>query len=336
VSGTTRRLWGGPPGEALTAFETLMWRVEEDSTIRSTCVVVLTLDSTPKWDDLVGAHQRLVDVAPRMTHRIVKPPGALAPPRWSPDPHFDLTFHLRRVRLPDPADVGALMTALEHTAMSGFDRARPPWLGLLYEGFPDGRAAYALKIHHSLSDGKGIVALLDLLTADSPTVPSPVDPVAVEDVRPMSPLGALRADLEDSVAAVPRLVGATGRAAWQGVRDPAGSVGSVLRYGRSLQRVLTPAKAPPSPLLGRRSSNWRFAALDVDFATLRAAGKSVGCSVNDAYLAGLLGGYRRYHDAMNSPIGCGSCASARWSPGANPRSTTSTCSLPWPPGSPAP
>ncbi|HUR76112.1 MAG TPA: wax ester/triacylglycerol synthase domain-containing protein [Sporichthya sp.] len=299
------RTWGGGPGEALTAFETLMWRVEEDSTIRSTCVVVLMLDGTPKWDDFVAAHDRLLGRAPRLTHRVVKPPGALAPPRWSPDPHFDLDFHLRRVRLPDPADEGALLKALEQTAMSGFERARPPWLGLLYEGFPDGRSAYALKFHHSLSDGKAIVALLQLLTdseIDTAAAPQrePVD--VLPGARPLSPLDVLRVDIEDTVAAVPGVLGATGRAAWRGLRDPVGGASAAVRYGQSLRRVLAPAKAPPSALLARRSSNWRFAALDIDFSALRAAGRSVGCSVNDAYLAGLLGGYRRYHEAMESPI----------------------------------
>ena len=278
-----------------------MWRVEEDSAIRSTCVVVLMLDGTPKWEDFAAAHDRLLERAPRLTHRVVKPPGALAPPRWSPDPHFDLAFHLRRVRLPEPGDEAALFQALEHTAMSGFERARPPWLGLLYEGLPEGRSAYALKIHHSMSDGKAIVALLDMLT-DGDGAPrwSSVEPAPAG--RPLSPLGVLRADIEDSVAAVPRVLGATGRTVWRGLRDPVGGASAALRYGRSLRRVLAPAKAPPSPLLSRRSSNWRFAALDVDFPTLRSAGRSVGCSVNDAYLAGLLGGYRRYHEAMGSPI----------------------------------
>ncbi|MBA3742450.1 wax ester/triacylglycerol synthase domain-containing protein [Sporichthya sp.] len=295
------RTWGGGPGEALTAFETLMWRVEEDSTIRSTVVVVLMLDGTPKWDEFVAAHDRMVERAPRLTHRVVKPPGALAPPRWSPDPHFDLAFHLRRVRLPEPADEGALFKALEQTAMSGFERARPPWLGLLYEGLPDGRSAYALKIHHSMSDGKAIVALLELLT-DSDAAPQRDAVDLAPAGRSLSPLDVLRADIEASVAAVPGVLGATGRVAWRGLRDPVGGAGAAVRYGRSLRRVLAPAKAPPSALLARRSSNWRFAALDLDFPTLRAAGRSAGCSLNDAYLAGLLGGYRRYHEAMGSPI----------------------------------
>lgn len=295
------RAWGGGPGEALTGFETLMWRVEADSTIRSTCVAVLMLGGTPTWADVVAAHERLVERAPRLTHRVVKPLGPLGAPRWSPDPHFDLAFHLRRVRLPEPADEGALLKSVEHTAMSGFERARPPWLGLLYEGLPDGRSAYALKFHHSMSDGMAIVALLELLT-DSDAAPQRETLNLAPVARPLSPLDVLRADIEDSVAAVPRVLGTTGRIAWRGLRDPVGEASAAVRYGRSLRRALVPAKAAPSALLARRSSNWRFAALDVDFPTLRAAGRSAGCSVNDAYLAGLLGGYRRYHDAMGSPI----------------------------------
>jgi len=42
-----------------------------------------------------------------------------------------------------------LLEAAAQLAMSPFDRARPPWEAVLYEGLPDGRAAYVLKMHHS-------------------------------------------------------------------------------------------------------------------------------------------------------------------------------------------
>jgi diacylglycerol O-acyltransferase len=57
-----------------------------------------------------------------------------------------------------------------------------------------------------------------------------------------------------------------------------------------------------SPLLARRGRSWRFAAIDVAFADLRAAGKAAGGSVNDVYLAALLGGYRHYHAALGTPV----------------------------------
>jgi hypothetical protein len=42
--------------------------------------------------------------------------------------------------------------------------------------------------------------------------------------------------------------------------------------------------------------------MDVGFADLRAAGKAVGGSLNDAFIAALLGGFRRYHEEMGCPI----------------------------------
>ncbi|MCW3038621.1 MAG: hypothetical protein JWM31_526, partial [Solirubrobacterales bacterium] len=43
--------------------------------------------------------------------------------------------------------------------------------------------------------------------------------------------------------------------------------------------------------------------LDVPMRDLRAAGKALGGSLNDAYLAALGGGLRRYHEALDSSVG---------------------------------
>jgi hypothetical protein len=48
--------------------------------------------------------------------------------------------------------------------------------------------------------------------------------------------------------------------------------------------------------------SWRFSAFDVEFAELRGASKAVGASLNDAFLASLLGAFRRYHDELGQPI----------------------------------
>jgi WS/DGAT/MGAT family acyltransferase len=45
-----------------------------------------------------------------------------------------------------------------------------------------------------------------------------------------------------------------------------------------------------------RSLARRFGTIDVPLASLRAAGKAAGGSLNDAYLAALTGGLRRYHE----------------------------------------
>jgi hypothetical protein len=48
--------------------------------------------------------------------------------------------------------------------------------------------------------------------------------------------------------------------------------------------------------------SWRFHALDVMFGDLSAAAKTHGCSLNDAFLAALLGAYRLYHDEHGCPV----------------------------------
>ncbi|MCW3013461.1 MAG: hypothetical protein JWO02_553, partial [Solirubrobacterales bacterium] len=51
-----------------------------------------------------------------------------------------------------------------------------------------------------------------------------------------------------------------------------------------------------------RSGAWHFGTLDVEFAALRAAAKAADASLNDAFLASLLGGFRRYHEELGVPI----------------------------------
>jgi hypothetical protein len=70
----------------------------------------------------------------------------------------------------------------------------------------------------------------------------------------------------------------------------------------SLRRTLTPPQAPTSPLLAGRGTVWEFAALDVPLPELRAAAKLAGATLHDAYLAALLGGYRRYHTALGTEV----------------------------------
>eukprot|EP01034_Spumella_vulgaris_P020851 gene20851-26742_t len=69
--------------------------------------------------------------------------------------------------------------------MAPFDRARPPWEVILIEGLADGRAAYVLKMHHSLADGHGVMQLLS--QAHSQT--SEPGPAMTRPVRP--PAGSL-------------------------------------------------------------------------------------------------------------------------------------------------
>ena len=77
---------------------------------------------------------------------------------------------------------------------------------------------------------------------------------------------------------------------------PGESLARLTGWTSSLRRLMTADGAVPSALLRARSRARRFAALDLPLAALKEAARAAGCTVNDAYLAGLLGGFRRYQE----------------------------------------
>ncbi|GAA4799077.1 wax ester/triacylglycerol synthase family O-acyltransferase [Actinomycetospora chlora] len=287
--------------EELTGFEALMWRVEADPRMRSTVVIVETLDLEPDWDRFVAATDWASRVVPRFRERIVTPFLGAGTPHWALDPDFDLHYHLRRLRLPEGTGLPGLFTLAEQTAMTPLDPSRPLWEATLVGGLPDGGAALLFKLSHVLSDGMGLAQLLAGLHSrtrepmtDKPQPPPPSGPPATftrELVRQArSDLGLVGGAARGALGAAASLV------------RPDRAVRDAVSYVVSARRVLSPPPAPPLPVLSHRSPSWRFRTLDVPFADLRAAGKSVGGSVNDAYVAGLLGAFRRYSQRRGEPL----------------------------------
>src|SRR5438105_1274932 len=146
----------------MTDWEAVMWRAEVEPRTRSTGVLLEILDCEPDWNRLVAAHDRITRQIPRLRERVVEPALPLVPPAWSPDHDFDLRHHLHRLRLPAPGGMRELLEVTEGLFARPLDRSRPPWEAILFEGLDGGRAAYALKLHHSLTDGQGGIQLLEL------------------------------------------------------------------------------------------------------------------------------------------------------------------------------
>jgi diacylglycerol O-acyltransferase / wax synthase len=297
--------WGGPAD--MSAWEALMWRAEADPRTRSTGVLLEILDGEPDWDRLVAAHDRVSQQIPRLRERAVEPLLPLFPPAWSPDPHFDLGYHLQRVRLPEPGTMRQLLDLAQGILARPLDKARPPWEAVLIEGLEDGRAGYLLKVHHSLSDGIGLIQLLTLAHSRAP---EPADHQFAPPPAPRSPLtpasllaNRLRQRLLDVPSELIRRGEDSLKLMGRTVRNPGGVAADTLRFGRSLRRVLTPPPTERSPLLrGGGGVGYRFVLHDVPLSDLKAAGKAAGGSVNDAFLAGLLGAFRRYHEHHGVPV----------------------------------
>jgi len=93
-----------------------------------------------------------------------------------------------------------------------------------------------------------------------------------------------------------RLPGSAAYAAVASARDPLGSAANVLRTARSIGRTIAPATEPMSPVMRDRGLGRRLDTFDLALDDLRRAAKATEGSVNDVFVAGVIGGLHRYHD----------------------------------------
>jgi WS/DGAT/MGAT family acyltransferase len=274
-----------------------MWRSEASPRLRSGGVFLDILDSTPDWDRFVAAHEWGVQVIPRLREYVVEDPLRIGPPAWKLDEQFDLGYHLRRMRVPEGgASMEEVLATAQVLVMAPFDRHRPLWEAVLIEGLPEGRAAYALKVHHSLLDGAAGIQLFDILHSSTPDE-EPDKPITVRHREPLpGTAGRLVRQLGGALGGARRRTGAAIELAGDLLLRPEPTISSGIRFVQSLARLAGPPPAEPSPLMAQRSLGRRLAILDVPLAWMRAAGKEAGGSVNDAFLAALTGGLRIYHE----------------------------------------
>jgi diacylglycerol O-acyltransferase / wax synthase len=289
----------------MSEWEGLMWRLDVDPRTRSTGALVEILDSAPDWERLVAAHERVSLAIPRLRDRVVEPPLPLVPPAFSRDDEFHVENHLSRMRL----TTGTMRELLDFTAgflTRPFAPARPPWEGMLVDGLEGGRAAYVLRMHHSLTDGQGLVQLMSMAHSRTREPGRRTEPRPLPPGEHLTPVSLLASRLARKALGTPgRMIGRAGKSvalATRTVTRPTAVVGDGIRFARSLKRVLTPPPAQRSPLISGKGSRCAVVALEVPLADLKAAGKAGGGSVNDAFLAALLGGFRRYHEHFGTPI----------------------------------
>lgn len=292
--------WGAPG--AMSPIETMFWRVETGVVPKSTIVSLEILAGEPIWADVVRAHERAVAAVPRLSERVVESPVPIAAPRWSRDPHFDLNDHLRRAVLPRGSTISDLLDTASAVAMQPFDKSRPPWEAVLYTGLTGGRSAYLLKLHHSATDGTGVVQLLAHLHDHADGRPDRNETVDRADAPGLTASGALVTDLSERLRAIPGQVKTLSDLARRFARDPRMSARSGLEYGLSLRRLMTQPSAAPSPLLAVRSGRGRLGGIEFDLDQIRAVARATDSTINDVFLAGLLGGYRIYHEKAGVAI----------------------------------
>jgi WS/DGAT/MGAT family acyltransferase len=78
-------------------------------------------------------------------------------------------------------------------------------------------------------------------------------------------------------------------------RHPMRVTTTVVGTGKSIAKLLLPAREPMSPVMRNRGMSRRLAAIEMSLDELKDAGHAAGGTMNDAFLAAITGGMRRYH-----------------------------------------
>ena len=156
-------------------FEALMWNVENDPLLNPSAGVVVVCDRPPDVEDFRRRIAHAVAEIPRLRERVVPDVGRLSPPRWAPDPEFDLDNHLRHVALPAPGTLRQLYDLAARLTQDPFDRTRPLWLFVIVDGLEDGRGAMFAKLHHTIADGYAALRLAELYLTLERDAPPPPD-----------------------------------------------------------------------------------------------------------------------------------------------------------------
>lgn len=282
------------------------WAMESDPALRSTVVTVILLNRSPDWDEVRDRFEVISRTVPMLRQRVVPSPPP-APPRWEQAPDFDLDFHMRRVTAPAPATTDTVLEIARVAAMEDFDRVRPLWQATLVDGLENGCAAMILKFHHALTDGVGGVQIAMILF-DLSEVGEQHGPVAaLPEVPPPPWLRGYRETarydarlvgnaLMGTLKTAPKLIS-------RGIVRPVDTVSSAAGLAASIYRTMRPVNRRGSPLMSRRSLTRRLGVLEVPFGQLRAAAHHGGGALNDAFVAAVAGGLRRYHEKHDVTVG---------------------------------
>ncbi len=283
------------------------WRMAtDDPVMRSTILGVLVLDSSPDWDKLSDRYERASRLAPVLRSKVVEGPTGLETPRVVVDPNFDLSFHMRRFRMPDGSTWRDVLDEARRQSMADFDKDRPLWRVTLLEGLPGGKSVLVQKLHHAIADGQGAVqlglALLDFTPEGAELGPMPAapDPVLLDTK------GFMQAVIRNNAGWVARTaedaIKGFGPLAAAALRHPRTLFSKFRETAESVVRFTKVSSEPLSPILKGRSINYHFDTIDMDFEQFKAAAKKRNRTVNDLFLAAISVGMYDYHQKMGHPV----------------------------------
>jgi WS/DGAT/MGAT family acyltransferase len=255
---------------------------------------------------ILRAIEHRLHLARSFRQRMVRVPLDLDHPYWIEDADFDLEFHIRHLRLPQPGDWRQLCIQVARLHSRALDFARPPWeLYVLeglddVEGIPAGSFALVLKLHHSAIDGAAGVEITNAIHDLAPDATRAEPALDWQPDAQPSAFNLLCGAIVHLIERPVRLIRLIGR--------DVPIVGRLPLQLRRQQFSLPPLRMPYTrfneTVTGHRVMEARSFPLDA-FRSLKSA--LPGATVNDVGLAVISGALRLYllakGDLPETPLG---------------------------------
>ncbi len=256
-------------------------------------------DGIVRFKEILAVVEKRLGQSTMFDRRLMRLPFDLDFPYWVEDQNFELEYHVRHARLPEPSDWRQLCIQIARLHSRPMDLNRAPWEMHIIEGLnniegvPNGAFALVLKLHHSAFDGTSATQFAASMMDLGPEGP-PVLPAANQSPKKSAPISA------NAVAA---------RAAIGNATAPVRMARTALKYvpkvareqsGKLLKRGKSGSGIPKTRFNGEISPNRAFDATVFSLADLKRIASAFGdAKVNDVSLAICGGALREYLHSKN-------------------------------------
>ncbi len=309
--------------DRMSEHEALMWNIEKDPWLNPSGSSLTILDQPVDMERFRRQLRHGVANVPRLYQRVVPGFGRISTPAWVPDPEFDFDHHVREMDLGGNATDRDLLDLATTLASEPLDRTRPLWRFVAISGVEGGRGALWSIFHHAISDGIGQIRMAELyqqIARDEEGHPEidleaiVADAVAVHDAKEQGGDTAtgVVSNVRTSVEHLARRQLGLGRRAlgevmlWPADADRAvdKATSTVSSARHTIDQLSGSSNETPggSPLWKERSRHRHLEWVQVPLDDLKAAAKAEGCSINDAFMAGLTNGAAAYHAERNADV----------------------------------
>lgn len=235
--------------------------------------------------------------SPVYRRRVQHVPLELDFPYWVVDDDFDIEYHFKHARLPEPGDWRQFCIHLAKYHSRPLDLNRPPWEMYVVEGlggisgYPEGAYALVTKVHHAAADGGALInffgGLFDIDDKGTPVMPLERD--STQEPRSPNSFEVVTRGVKNNLQSSFKVGNVLMKAAPQFVQSAYESFTSNGEESSGDIRV------PKTRFNQRTSAHKVFDATDFSLKEvigIRALAQ--GCTVNDVVIATVSGALRRY------------------------------------------